>query len=196
MSAVVEVPETAKDFLETYLPAQFALAGVGSVSSSGAVLFRLGEFGDEWSMRLRDGALLVVPGRAEDVLLQVTVPSEDFVPLVVRAARVTAGGGKLESQLMAIRVLGIAAERAKALSTVRGTVCFHVKDGEATRRIAVSAARHEPDLDEPECRLECQMSDYLEIQRGTQLPMQLVMSGRLRIVGDAGIAMMMNAAFV
>jgi putative sterol carrier protein len=40
------------------------------------------------------------------------------------------------------------------------------------------------------------MSDYLEIQKGTQLPMQLAMSGRLRIVGDASIAMMMNSAFV
>ncbi|HMJ14953.1 MAG TPA: SCP2 sterol-binding domain-containing protein, partial [Polyangiaceae bacterium] len=53
-----------------------------------------------------------------------------------------------------------------------------------------------PNLDAPECRIECLMGDFMDMQTGKLNPMQLALSGRIRILGNAQIPMALSGVFV
>lgn len=189
------VPSDPKEFFTEYLPSQFEgmkdkLAGK---SSAGSMLFRILD-GGEWSLSLSDGEITITEGQADDVIIQVTIPPDDFGAVMVEGAEAQGDGGMApETQLMAFKALAVDEARAGSVRNVKGSVAFMITDGDAIRKLVITPGSQAPNMDAPECKLECQMSDFLQLQTGKALPMQLAMSGKIRIVGDASLPMALNA---
>ncbi len=191
------VPETPHDFFTKYVPERFKTvkAGVAGKSSLGSLTFRVGQ--QEWSMRLVSGELEVSEGMADDVVLQVTVPDRDFKAVVVRGAELQEKEpASAQQQLLAFKVLTIDAERAAMVRSVRGSMAFVISEAGTAHRLVLTPGSAAPNLDAPECRIECQMGDFMDMQTGKLNPMQLALSGRIRILGNAQIPMALSGVFV
>ncbi len=193
-----DVPENPEEFFTKYIPDRFQALGAGLAgkSSTGSMVFRVAG-GGEWSLCLADGKLLVQAGMRDDVIIQVTVSADDFKPIFVQSAALQEGQPvKPEQQVMAFKALTIDSERAKLVRNIAGTVAFVIDAGDRTHKLAITPGKGEPKLDSPDCRLECKMSDFVDMQTGKQNPMQLAMSGKIRIVGNAQIPMALSGVFV
>lgn len=192
-----DVPETPEAFFTRYIPQRFELvkAALAGKTSVGSMTFRV-EGAGEWSLRLADGELRVSEGMADDVILQVTIPADDFKPVLVRGAELQEGEpARPDQQILAFRVLTVDAERVKLVKSVQGNVAFVVRDGERSHKIVVTPGTAKPNLEKPDCRLECLMSDFMDMQTGKQNPMQLAMAGKIRITGNAQIPMALSGVF-
>jgi hypothetical protein len=195
---MTDVPDSPKEFFTQFLPSRFEAlkAGLAGKSSSGSMVFRVQGAG-EWSMRLKDGEIEVSEGMHDDVIIQVTVSSEDFKPIFVQGA-IMQGDAEIkpEQQVLAFKALTVDAERVKLVQNIAGTVAFVVDAGGATHRLAITPGKAEPKIDAPDCRLECKMSDFMDMQTGKQNPMQLAMGGKIKIVGNAQIPMALSGVFL
>jgi putative sterol carrier protein len=195
---MTDVPETPKEFFTSYIPSRFqsvkqALAGK---TSAGSMVFRVAGAG-EWSLRLENGELSIADGMQDDVIIQVTVSQDDFKPIFVQGAVLQEGEPiRPEQQVMAFKALTADSERAKLVKSINGTVAFVIDDGGKQHKLAITPGKGEPKLDSPDCRLECKMSDFIDMQTGKQNPMQLAMGGKIRIVGNAQIPMALSGVFV
>ncbi|HEY6557251.1 MAG TPA: SCP2 sterol-binding domain-containing protein [Polyangiaceae bacterium] len=191
------VPENPHDFFTKYVPARFdtVKVGVAGKSSVGALTFRVGQH--EWSMRLSGGELQVSEGMAPDVVLQVTVPERDFKAVVVRGAELQEKEPpSADQQLLAFKVLTIDAERVAMVQSVRGSMAFVISESGAQHRLVLTPGSAAPNVDAPECRIECLIGDFMDMQTGKLNPMQLALSGRIRILGNAQIPMALSGVFV
>ena len=191
------VPETPHDFFTKYVPERFntVKTGVAGKSSLGSLTFRVGQ--REWSLRLVSGELELSEGMADDVVLQVTVPERDFKAVVVRGAELQEKEPpSAEQQLLAFKVLTIDAERVAMVRSVRGSLAFVISDAGTPHRLVLTPGSAAPNIDAPECRIECQMNDFMDMQTGKLNPMQLALSGRIRILGNAQIPMALSGVFV
>jgi hypothetical protein len=193
-----DVPETPKEFFTQYIPSRFEVfkAGLEGKTSTGSMVFRVVGVG-EWSLRLNAGTLEISDGMSDDTIIQVSVSSDDFGPIFVHAAVLQEGQTvKPEQQVMAFKALTIDAERAKLVRGIAGTVAFVIEADGKTHKLGITPGTGEPKLDQPDCRLECKMNDFVDMQTGKQNPMQLAMSGKIRIVGNAQIPMALSGVFV
>jgi hypothetical protein len=194
MEAAPSDPET---FFSSYLRGRFARARerFGTLTSVGSLACRVPGAG-EWSLRLVEGELEVSRGMEDDVMLQITVPVDDFVVLVAEAAdRLSAAAGPPAAGVAAVRALGMKPETARLVRHVPGSVLFVVRDGEIARRLLVTPGRRKADLDSVECTIECKMADLLDAQSKGLPPMQLFVAGKLKITGNVQIAMALAGMF-
>jgi putative sterol carrier protein len=192
------VPETPKQFFTEYVPARFQSVkqGLAGKTSSGSMVFRVDGSG-EWSLRLQNGELVVQDGVQDDVIIQVTVSADDFKPIFVQGAVMQEGETvRPEQQVMAFKALTVDSERAKLVQNINGTVAFVIDDDGKRHQLAITPGKNAPKLDAPDCKLECKMSDFIDMQTGKQNPMQLAMSGKIKIVGNAQIPMALSSVFV
>jgi putative sterol carrier protein len=144
-----------------------------------------------------NGELEISAGMSDDVVLQVTVPERDFKAVVVRGAELQEKEpASAQQQLLAFKVLTIDAERAAMVRSVRGSMAFVISESGTPHRLLLTPGSAAPNLDAPECRIECQMSDFMDMQTGKLNPMQLALSGRIRILGNAQIPMALSGVFV
>ncbi len=188
------VPENPSEFFTQYLPARFGevSAGLEGKTSVGSMLFRVPGAG-EWSFKLVDGKLDIQEGAHDDVLLQVTVSQDDFGPIFVQAAQQNSGALKPEQQVMAFKALTIDTQRADMIRKTPGTVAFMVADGAKKHQLSITPGSQQAKLESPDCKLECTMADFIEMQTGKSNPMQLVMGGKLKIVGNAQLPMALSS---
>ncbi|MFO0571217.1 MAG: SCP2 sterol-binding domain-containing protein [Polyangiaceae bacterium] len=193
-----DVPESPKEFFTVYLPSRFEAmkAGLAGKSSNGSMVFRVVDSG-EWTLRLKNGELEVTDGMQDDVILQVTISPADFKPIFVQGAIMQEGQEiKPEQQVMAFKALTVDAERVKLVKNIAGTVAFVVEADGVQHKLGITPGAGAPKLDAPDCRLECKMNDFMDMQTGKQNPMQLAMSGKIKIVGNAQIPMALSGVFV
>jgi hypothetical protein len=192
-----EVPSSPEAFFSQYIPARFAsLTGFEAVSSPGSIVFAVPGAG-AWAFRMRAGRLLQEPGDVTDAVVRITVPEESFEPIVVRGTeRLAALDLSLERQMIAFRALTLDAERAAMIRSVAGSVSFAVLDGASTHRVYVTPGGGEPNVARPECEVSCEADAFWGLQTGTTNPLELLMSGKLRISGDAQIPMALSSLFV
>lgn len=191
------VPETPGDFFVKYVPQRFEAvkASIAGKTSAGCLTFRVG--GDAWSLRVKQGELEITSGAAEDVILQITIPPEDFKAIVVRGAELQERETLVpEQQLLAFKALTIDAERIALVRNVRGSMAFLITDTGVAHKLVITPGNAAPNVDQPECRLDCLMSDFMDMQTGKLNPMQLAMSGRIRISGNAQIPMALSGVFI
>lgn len=191
------VPETPDEFFTKYVPERFQTlkSGVAGKTSAGCLAFRVGEAA--WSLRVKQGELLIQSGVEDDVIVQVTVPEADFKPVVVRGAELQESEVLgAEKQILAFRVLTSDPDRVALVRNVRGSMAFVINAGAGTHKLVITPGNALPNFDQPECRLECLMSDFMDMQTGKLNPMQLAMSGRIRILGNAQIPMALSGVFV
>jgi SCP-2 sterol transfer family len=191
------VPSSPEAFFESYIPGRFAeLAGFEQATSAGSVLFGLPGVG-EWAYRLAHGKLLVYRSLPGDVIVRITIPEASFGPIVVAGAERLAGLAlSPERQLLAFRALTLDAERAALIRAVNGSVAFAVVDPAGTHRVYVTPGSAVPNLAQPECEISCEGDAFWGLQSGTHNPIELLMSGKLRIAGDAQIPMALSGLFV
>ncbi|MBI4511922.1 MAG: SCP2 sterol-binding domain-containing protein [Deltaproteobacteria bacterium] len=196
---MTEIPSTPREFFTTYLPARFAAArqAFSGKSSPGSMTFHVhGDAGGSWTLSLANGELEVTPGTCGEPVVQAFLSREDFEHLLLQAARLEeAQGGGLETQLLAFKALTLDAERAKMLRSVTGSVAFVIADGSVTRKVVI-AVGDVRSVEQPDCRVECQVTDFLDLTAGRQLAIQLAMSGRMRLLGNAQVAMALGAVFM
>ncbi|MEZ4223557.1 MAG: SCP2 sterol-binding domain-containing protein [Polyangiaceae bacterium] len=196
--AMSDVPDSPEAFFTQYIPARFdsVKGGLAGKTSNGSMTFRVLGAG-EWSLRIKDGELVVTSGMADDVVLQVTANQADFGPIFVQGA-VQQEGAPIgaEQQVLAFKVLTVDAERIKLVKGIVGSVAFVIDSDGTTHHLAITPGTQTPKLDDAECRLEVKMNDFMEMQTGKQNPMQLAMSGKIKIVGNAQIPMALSGVFV
>lgn len=147
---------------------------------------------EAYSLRIRDGQLLVSPGRDPEALVSLMLSEADFPVLV---SNVTA---QLTDQraLLALQVL-LAEEAAVAeLSDLEGAVEFAIKDGPTVRRLLLILGRTERTWSEAECVVTTELADFLLVQKGAAHPVELLMQGKLQVQGDPALLMMLAPLFV
>jgi putative sterol carrier protein len=204
-----QIPDAPGDFFSVFVPQRFAAlpasvhGALAGKSSPGALLCRVeGDPGGVWSLRLEGGKVVVSTEPAADTLLQITIPAEDFGPILIEGARAYEAANPdlsrqtLERQLIAFKALAIDAERAKLIRAIPGSMVFAIKDGDKVRRLALTPGGKPPRLDKPECRVECLMSDFRDMQTGKVQPMQLFMQQKMKMIGNAQIPMALSTVFV
>jgi hypothetical protein len=195
---MTDVPDTAKEFFTQYIPSRFDAfkGGLAGKTSVGSMVFRVSGEG-EWTLRLKEGELEVSEGMQDDVIIQVTVAADDFKPIFVQAAVLQEDEPlKPEAQVMAFKALTIDAERAKLVRNIAGTVAFVIDAGDAMHQLFITPGSATPKSESPDCRLECKMNDFIDMQTGKQNPMQLAMGGKIKIIGNAQIPMALSSVFV
>ena len=191
-----DVPESPEAFFTEYVPARFEdmkeqLAGH---TSAGSIVFHVGD--QAWHFRLAEGELEQGEGMTDAAILQVTVEEDDFEPIMVEGARMQDGDNAVpENEVMAFRAVTIAAEKANIVRGVKGTVAFSIDDDGETRHLSITPGTQERNSETPDCKLELLMSDFIEMQTGKANPMQLTMSGKMKIVGNPQIPMALSTVF-
>jgi hypothetical protein len=192
-----EVPASPEAFFTSYIPARFAeLAGFEQASSAGSVVFTVPGIG-QWAYRLTGGKLRVDAGAGADAIVGITIPEASFGPIVLAGATRLAGEALApERQLLAFRALTLDAERAALIRGVVGSVAFAVVEGASSHRVYVTPGTAKPNLAQPECEISCEAEAFWGLQSGTLNPIELLMSGKLRIAGDAQIPMALSGLFV
>lgn len=191
------IPSSPESFFTQYIPERFSgLPGFEQVSSHASVVFAVPELGS-WSFRLRAGELLCALGLPSDPVVRITIPQASFEPIVVRGSERMAGLSlSPEKQMLAFRALTLDAERIAQIRSVVGSVSFAVLDGKVSHRVYVTPGSAEPNLAAPECEIACESEAFWGLQTGTQNPIELLMSGKIKITGDAQIPMALSSLFV
>lgn len=193
---MAHVPESPHAFFTEYVPSRFSKLKdqLSGQSSSGSLVFHVGD--DAWHFRLNDGELESGAGMTPDAIMQVTIAEEDFESIVVEGARMQEGeAGVPEKEVMAFRAVTIAEDKANLVRQVKGTVAFQITDDGDVRRLSITPGTQDRNTETPDCKLELQMSDFIDMQTGKTNPMQLTMSGKMKIVGNPQIPMALSAVF-
>jgi SCP-2 sterol transfer family len=193
----MSIPSSPESFFTQYIPQHFSgLPGFEQVSSLGSVVFAVPEVGS-WSFRLSAGQLSCVPGVPSDTVVRITIPHASFEPIVVRGTERMAGLAlSPEKQMLAFRALTLDAAQVAQIKSVIGSVSFAVLDGKSSHRVYVTPGSAEPNLTQPECEISCESEAFWGLQTGTQNPIELLMSGRIKITGEAQIPMALSSLFV
>jgi len=192
-----DVPVSPEPFFTQYIPARFSgLPGFERVSSEGSAVFAVPDVG-VWAFRLRNGTLGCEPGVPSDAVARITIPQASFEPIVVRGTERMAGLALApDKQMLAFKALTLDPERVAQIRSVVGSVCFAVLDGATTHRVYVTPGSAEPNLSKPECEISCEAEAFWGLQTGAQNPIELLMSGKIKISGDAQIPMALSSLFV
>ena len=193
----MSIPASPEPFFTHYIPERFSgLSGFERVSSRGSVMFAVPDVG-RWSFRLHEGKLSCEPGVASDLVVRITIPEASFEPIVVRGTeRLASLALSPDKQMLAFRALTLDAERVAQIRAVTGSVSFAVVDGKDSHRVYVTPGSAEPNLARPECEISCESEAFWGLQTGAQNPIELLMNGKIKITGEAQVAMALSSLFV
>jgi hypothetical protein len=185
------VPSDPETFFTSYLPARFTKAAerLGTATSVGSLTARIVDVG-EWSLRITDGALVVMRGSEDDVMLQITTSLADFDVLVRRPITDFESEGRAPFvRVGPLRALVASPETARLVRHVPGSVLFIATDGDASHRLLVTPGIRKANMGNAECTIQCRLDDLRDAQEKGMPPMQLFVSGKLKISGNVQIAM-------
>lgn len=185
---MASVPRTPSEFFIDFVPSAFS-APAGATSTF-AVSFEVTGAG-VFSLRLRDGKLQVERGLASDVLLRVSLTPPAFEGIVIPMAERAVSTPAAEPELMAVKALTLDADRERLLRQSRGTMVLSAASGDVEHRVSVSAG--DTTGAAPECEVSCSLEDLWALQSGKANPIELLMNGKIRITGDAQLALSLSA---
>ena len=208
------VPDPPERFLVEFLPSFVAELGAAPEpasprdegrrarrSPSGAgIAVRVVGVG-EWTLRLSDRKLLVASGVAEDVALQLSLRGEDFTPLIVAPVRRALETAPDSARALAARSFWTRLgrfddETVDLLRRQDGRILVRIDDAGTSRNVALTPGVQQYSLDTAECCIDCELSALHEVQAKRQNPLDLFYEGRIRITGDAQIALAMAGLFL
>jgi len=215
----VIVPEPPERFFLEFLPAVVAelgsaggpAAGGGGagqpgrrrgVPSSAGVGVRVVGVG-EWVLRFSEGALRASAGIGDDVALQISLRAADFTPLVVEPVRralaarpSSAEGSELLARSLSARLGRFDEETVELLRQQQGSILVRIEDAGVSRNVALTPGRLPYSLESAECTIDCPLPALLELQEKRKSPLDLFYEGRIRIGGDAQIALALAGLFL
>lgn len=218
------VPEQPRQFIEEFLPHGFALLAPPALTGPAAagrvpagrrgggrspapvgVAVRVVGAG-EWTLRIVEDQLRVEPGVANDVALQVSLLARDFAPLIVDPLRLsfqgaeTAVAGAAPARNIPSGVWSRLGrwdeETVELLRRQSGRILVRVDDAGTSRNISLAPGTQPYSLESAECSIDCQLQDLLALQAKRGSPLDLFYSGKIRITGDAQIALAMAGLFL
>lgn len=188
---VAETP--VQEFFEKTLPQRFAeVRGRLSDAQKGVRIslgFRLlGEGGGEYHIRFSQGELTIGKGLPEDLDLRITQPWEHWW------ATLKGEGGLMDPsfQIYNQDLTRLSPLLAQRIQAIRGTIRFGIFMGEEEIWWLLAQFGANPP-EEPQTRVTLQESDARLIRSGTLNPQQAFMSGKIRIVGDMNLAMLVGS---
>jgi putative sterol carrier protein len=186
------IPSSPREFFENFLPAWFATSAKSQASSPGALVFHIGE--DSFALRLEQGALLVSGGKPTDAILQVSMSAADFAVMLRQSEPLLQSGAS--DRLLALRSLSLEDERAKLIRNVDGSVAFEIVDGSDVRTLLLSPGVAVAGSEPPACTVRVAAGDFWALSRGEKNPFELLMEGKIRIVGRMEVAMALSSVLV
>ncbi len=184
---MASVPRIPSEFFLDFVPTAFR-SNAGA-SSKFAVSFEVTGAG-VFSLRLQAGKLAAEPGLASDVLLRVSITPQAFEGIVIPMAERAVATPAAEPELMAVKALTLDADRERLLRETRGTMVLCATRGAEEHRVSVSAG--DP-AGAPQCEVTCSLEDLWALQSGQANPIELLMNGKIRITGDAQLALSLSA---
>jgi hypothetical protein len=213
----VIVPDPPERFLVEFLPAFVAELGAapdsaapssaaegsrrGRRAPSGAGIVVRAVGAGEWTLRLVERKLLVEPGVAADVALQISLRAEDFGPLCAEPVRRALGEVTPEARASAARSfwtrLGrFDEETVDLLRRQEGRILVRVNDAGTSRNVALTPGARPYSLEDAECCIDCELEALHAVQAKHKNPFDLFYEGQIRITGDAQIALAMAGLFL
>lgn len=190
---MASVPRTPSQFFLDFVPAAFSRGAATNSSSTFSVSFEVSGEG-VFSLRLKEGRIEASQGEAPDVLLRIALEPGSFQAIVLPMAERAVATPAAEPELMALRALTLDADRERLLRESRGEMVLRVTDAEAEHRIRMSAGASPTPGSSPECEVSCSLDDLWALQSGKSNPIELLMNGKIRITGDAQLALSLSAA--
>jgi SCP-2 sterol transfer family len=181
------LPVSVQEFLEHWLPTQFAREGKPVEPRVCSLLLDFGGTRAYW-IGIQDGAVVtrLVNGTAE-ALLRLDTSIEAFQTLVVAASR---GEG---ARNPALRLLQVDPAAAEELSAARGAVRLVVQDEQRAHELVVSAGSERLSV---ACTLYCNVQDLRELQSGAVQALDLFVAGKLRVEGDLQTGLTLGSLFI
>jgi hypothetical protein len=186
-------PDSPAEFIEVYLPEVARSVPLPATSSIGSLTLRVLDAG-EWSLRVDAGALSVTRCQEDDVVVQLTVPSADFGPLIVEGARRAEDPARAGRGLL--RALSLDAETARLIRHVPGSILLEARAGDRSHRLLFTPGRRTATLQSPECTIRCSLDDLVAVQTGMARGLDLFTSGRLQLSGNVQIALALSGLFL
>lgn len=177
--------ESVAEFVEQYLPERYALALAGKVPPAVAVTFGLRITGTgDWSLTAGPERLLVDRELSERRILTATLDLEDFERLL------TSDELRLRDDVpLLANARRWDAETLSLVRAMQGSILVRVSDLPRDRRILLTPGTLVADFDSAPCTIECDFADLIAVRTGVQQPMDLFMAGKLRLQGDAQLAL-------
>ncbi len=194
--------DSPQQFFSVSLPALFeplvraGKLGGRSYASAGVVVRILGA--GEWTLRLDERGISAVEGGDDSPALQVCLRGEDFARFV--ASPLLRGGAEsispARADAAAARLARWDDETAELLRAVRGSVLLRLRDGEQVRPVAFTPGQQPCSLTEAACIVDCDLEEMLQLRSGEANPLDLLGQGKLKLSGDAQIALAMGGLFL
>ncbi len=101
-----------------------------------------------------------------------------------------------DKQMLAFRGLTLDAERVAQIRSVVGSVFLPSARGRSRTACTLRRASRNRTWPPPECEISCESEAFWGLQTGAQNPIELLMSGKLKIAGEAQIPMALSSLFV
>ncbi len=190
----IRIPDSPEQFFLEFFPGQHALhrSRFPAGDSPGAAIFEvIGE--GIWSIRMRGGSLVVDAGKPADTALQIALSPDDFRAVFVeRTNRELAATGRISEEAMgAFRPLFTTEKKLKTIEGIRDTLAFSIDHDGEKRRLFITPGNGE--RGEPRTTIAVNLKTFLAMQNGKANTTMLFMTGKLKIRGDMGYAMRMQA---
>jgi hypothetical protein len=177
--------ESVAEFVEQFLPEQYALALAGKPAPAVAVTLGLSVPGNGvWSLTAGPERLLVDRGLSDSRTLTATLDAPDFERLLTSdELRLRSGAPLL------VNTRRWDEETLSLVRAMQGSILVRIADPPRERRILLTPGTLVADYDSARCTIECDFADLVGVRMGTQQPMDLFMAGKLRLQGDAQLAL-------
>lgn len=182
-----------REFFEKTLPQRFEevkekLSEAQRSVRIGVGFRLLGQDGGEYHIRFDEGKLTVGTGIPEDLDLRLTQPWQHWW------ATLNGEGGLADPtfQIYSRDFTKLSPLLAQRIQAIKGTIRFGIFQGE--EEIWWLLAQFGPNPpQEPQTRVTLMESDARLIRTGALTPQQAFMSGKIRIVGDMNLAMLVGS---
>lgn len=194
------VPAEPRELFEEFLPRQAASLGLQLPELPASLCVHVLGAGS-WTLSLAHGGLQVDAGMQPDTLLQLSLELRDFplfvvAPLERAVAALDAGPVAPAASSIIQRVSRWDEETLGLLRSQRGSIVTTLSDAEQQHHVALTLGGDAPTFDEPRCRLTCELEDVVAVQEGRSSATDLLYGGRLRMEGDAQIALALAGLFL
>jgi putative sterol carrier protein len=179
-------------FFEEWLPAQLAAAPRGNLKPMTVRVSLDGDGGGAWDLKI-DGGLTVVKASAADPEVTILQTVQDWKAIAVGEA----GAVNLappQSSPMDILFLDRAAQ--DVLGAVRGTIRFEVTGYNGRTWQLTVKFGPQPLATEPNATISVDAETYAGMLARTIPPPQAYFTGKIKLLGDAGLAMQLAMAMM
>jgi hypothetical protein len=186
-------PQTVAEFVEQFLPEQYVrLCEQGGPALSQA-RFGLNVVGaGQWSLIAGGQQLEIQRNLTADRVLTASVTADDFERLALGEAL----SEERPPLFIGQRMLRVDTQTLTLVKNVPGSILVRIADQGTQRRVLLTPGDRAIDFENAECAVECDHVDLIAVRSGQVPPLELFLAGKLRVLGDAQLALALGGLFV